>query len=122
MKDLHLGIAALGIVALGIATLALLAAPLTAEEEPLPEGQQAFLDLKCNLCHSVPAAGIEAKTKSEKIKGPNLLAGEWERGLLARFIKQEAEVDGRQHKKEFKGSDEELMALVDWLLEQKTEG
>ena len=91
-------------------------------EESAPAGKQAFMELKCNLCHSVPAAGIESKTKSEKIKGPDLLAGEWDKELLAKFIKKEAKApDGSEHKKEFKGSDEELQALVDWLLEQKAE-
>ena len=36
-------------------------------------------------------------------------------------MKREIDKDGKEHKKEFKGSDEELQALVDWLLEQKAE-
>ena len=34
---------------------------------------------------------------------------------------EEVEQEGKAHKKKFKGSDEELQVLVDWLLEQKAE-
>ncbi len=118
MKRLTLMFTALGIVGLAIVGIA----AAQEAEEKLPAGHQAFLDLKCNMCHSVPAAGIEAKTKSEKMKGADLLAGEWDKDGLVQYIKQESEVDGEKHKKEFKGSDEELQALVDWLLEQKADG
>ena len=109
------------VAVLGVAALALGAVTVAAEEEASPRGQQVAEDLKCTLCHSVPAAGIESKTKSEKMKGADLLTGEWDAELLASYLKQEAKVDGEEHKKEFKGSDEELQVLVDWLLEQKAE-
>ena len=34
---------------------------------------------------------------------------------IAAYARKEAEIDGKQHKKEFKGTDEELQAIVDWL-------
>ncbi len=116
-----MGPKSLVLTAAGCAAAILVAISAVAAEEAVPRGHEVFLEAKCNLCHGVPAAGIEAKTTSEKMKGPDLLAGEWDGGKLAGFIKQEIEVDGRKHKKEFKGSDEELQALVDWLLEQKAE-
>ena len=118
----RLGFAA---AALGIVSLCLVAVSATAEEEgDLPAGHQAFVGLKCNMCHDVSSAGIEAKTKSEKMYGGNLvgLAEKWDAKTLAAYVTQEAEADGKKHKKEFKGSDEELQVLVDWLLEQKAEG
>ena len=113
------------IAALGLAVLALAAVSATAEEEMAPSpGHAAFETLKCNMCHSVSTAGIESKTKSEKMFGGDLvgLGEEWDAAKLATYLNQELEVDGEKHKKEFKGSDEELQALVDWLLEQKAEG
>jgi cytochrome c2 len=88
-----------------------------------PDGKQVFEDEKCNLCHSVSTAGIEAKTKSEKLKGPDLvnLADSYEAKWIVKYVKKEADLDGKTHKKPFKGTDEELQALVDWLLEQKAE-
>ena len=97
--------------------LALATAPLAAASD----GKAVFEAQKCNLCHSVPSAGIEATTKSDKLKGPDLVNLDHEAEWLAKFLKKEVEKDGKSHTKPFKGSDEELKALVDWLLEQKSE-
>ena len=92
--------------------------PVTqAEETPALDGQALFTDThKCNMCHGVPAADIEAKMKSEKMKGPEL-GGKLEKELeeIAAYVRKESEIDGVTHKKEFKGTDEELQAIVDWL-------
>ena len=115
---------AFGFAVLGLAALALVAVSAAAEEEAMAPGHEAFASLKCNMCHAVSSAGIEAKTKSEKMFGGDLvnLAGEWDAEKMRAYINREIEVDGKEHKKEFKGSDEELQAIVDWLLEQKAEG
>lgn len=110
----------------GLMILGLVALSVSAGEEQMPAGQKAFLDMKCSMCHAVSSAGIEAKTTSEKMKGADLVnLAEHETlgdaGHLAKYIRQATELDGVKHKKPFKGSDEELQALVDWLLEQKTE-
>lgn len=71
---------------------------------------------KCNMCHAVPAAGIEAKTKSESMKGGDLGGKiEAEFAEIAAYVRKESELDGKSHKKPFKGTDEELQAIVDWL-------
>ncbi|HEX9734326.1 MAG TPA: cytochrome c [Thermoanaerobaculia bacterium] len=98
--------------------LAVAAAPLAAEES---DGKAVFEAQKCNLCHAVPPAGIEATTKSDKLKGPDLVNLDSEAEWLAQYLKKEVDKDGKSHTKPFKGSDEELTALVDWLLEQKSE-
>lgn len=111
----------------GLAVLGMVAMTAAAGAEEMPTGHTVYLEMKCNMCHAVSSAGIEAKTKSEKMKGPDLvnLAGHEslaDAGALAKYIKQETELNGAEHKKGFKGTDEELQALVDWLLEQKAEG
>ncbi len=87
-----------------------------AEEEAALDGQALFTTHKCNMCHAVPAADIAAKTKSEKMKGADL-GGKIETELaeLAAYVRKEADLDGKTHKKPFKGTDEELQAIVDWL-------
>lgn len=81
------------------------------------DGEVLFTEThKCNMCHAVPAAEIEAKTTSEKMKGPELggkVEAEFE--AFAAYLRKEGDLDGKQHKKEFKGTDEELQAIVDWL-------
>lgn len=93
-------------------------APVAAEDG---DGKAVFEAQKCDLCHAVSSAGIEATTKSEKLKGPDLtgVGDRFEKDWIVKYIKKEADKDGKPHTKPFKGSDEELQALVDWLLEQK---
>lgn len=40
---------------------------------------------------------------------------------IAKFLRGKEKLGGKTHQKPFKGTDEELKALVDWLLEQKAE-
>lgn len=88
-----------------------------------PDGKEVFEDEKCNLCHSVSTQDIKAKTKNENMMGPDLvnLADNYEADWIVKYIKKEAKKEGHSHMKPFKGTDEELQALVDWLLEQKAE-
>lgn len=106
--------------------LAVAALPSMAEEEATEnDGKKIFLGANCNMCHAVPKASIEAKTKSDKLKGPDLLGADpaFDAEWLAQYLRGKEEgKEGQSHSKEFKGSDEELQALVDWLLEQKAEG
>jgi cytochrome c2 len=91
--------------------------PAGAEESA---GKAVFLAEKCNLCHSVETAGIEAKTTSEKMKGGDLSTAttRHEDSWIAQYIRKQIQKDEKDHKKEFKGSDEELQALIGWLKEQ----
>ena len=83
------------------------------------DGQAAFTAQKCNMCHSVPQADIVAKVKSEKMKGPDLPNESREADWIASFVKREVQLDGADHKKEFKGTDEELQAIAAWLIALK---
>ncbi len=85
------------------------------------DGQALFMSGKCNMCHSVSSVEIEATAKSEKMRGPDLamVADFGEKADVAKFLKKEMERNGKNHKIAFKGTDEELQALVDWLLEQR---
>jgi cytochrome c551/c552 len=94
-----------------------LVAPVVAEGD----GKAVFEAQKCDLCHSVSSAGIEATTKSDKMKGPDLVNLTHDAEWLTKYLKKEVDKDGKQHTKPFKGTDEELEALVDWLLAQKSE-
>ncbi len=86
------------------------------------DGREVFLGSRCDSCHSVSTAGIEAKAKSAAMKGPDLvgLSGQRDAAWLTRYLHKQENLDGKSHKVAFKGSDEELAALIDWLLEQKS--
>lgn len=88
-----------------------------AEEKPALDGKKLFVEThKCSMCHAVPAAEIEAKVKTGPMKGADL-GGKLEKRIeeVAAYVRKKSEIDGAQHKKEFKGSDEELQAILDWL-------
>jgi len=94
------------------------ATPAAAQGAKL-DGKAIFLAQKCNLCHSVSTAGIEATTKSEKMKGPDLVNIKHDAKLLNGFLRKTADVKGKKHMKAFTGSDEEMGALIAWLQAQK---
>jgi mono/diheme cytochrome c family protein len=86
----------------------------------VPAGQTAFLENKCNTCHSVDSA--EIAKKSEKMKGPDLSnagaevkSAEWLKGFLLKTEK----LDEKAHKKTWKGTDEQLDAIVKWMMSLK---
>jgi mono/diheme cytochrome c family protein len=86
-----------------------------------PDGKAIFLAQKCNLCHSVSAAGIERQTKSEKVAGPDLTTAtaKHDKAFLEKFLLKQETVDGKKHGKEWKGTPQELDALIDWLKQAK---
>ena len=85
------------------------------------DGKQIFLAQKCNLCHTVSSAGIEATVKSEKLKGPDLagLAAKQDARLLTDFLHKKVAINGKKHGKDFTGSDAELAAVISWLQKQE---
>ena len=97
-----------------VITVAFVAAP---PAFAAPDGKQVFLDQKCNMCHAVSSAGI---TPTSKIKAPDLagLASKEEAAFLTKFIKKEADKNGKKHLKNFTGTDEDLAAVVAWLQKQ----
>ena len=80
------------------------------------DGKETFIQ-NCAECHGVKVAEIEAKTKDSKLKGPDLtnIGEKYQTQWIKRYVKEEVDKDGQAHLKKFKGSDEELQAIVDWL-------
>ena len=104
----------LSVLSLLLAGILLLALPVGAEEPP--PGQKAFVDAKCGTCHGVAAVGIEAKVKSEKMLGSDLSGYTTEDAkTVMAFLRKEAQIEGEDHKKAVKASDEELQVILDWL-------
>ena len=86
------------------------------------DGKETY-EQHCAECHGVKVAKISPTTKKDADRGPDLtgIGEKYQENWIKRYVKMEAENDGKSHKKRFKGSDEELQVLVDWLLEQKAE-
>lgn len=84
-----------------------------------PDGKAIFMAQKCNMCHSVPTAGIEATTKSATMKGPDLVNVKEDAAALNKFLHKETEMNGKKHPKDVKLPDADMKALMDWILAQK---
>lgn len=81
------------------------------------DGKAVFMDKKCNKCHSVSSAAIE---KTSKLKGPDLTteAIKGDAKLLKSYLKKEEMINAKKHGTAFTGSDEELDAVIAWVLQQ----
>ena len=96
-----------------------LAGSTVAEAEESSDGLTLFIAQKCNMCHSVPEVDVAALVKSKKMRGPDMPAESHEPDWIVRYLKREVQLNDKDHKKEFKGTEEELKAIVAWIGELK---
>jgi len=90
-----------------------------ADEKKL-DGKEIFLTKKCEACHAVEKAGIEAKMKITK--APDLSKVDFKdksADFLKKYLMKEEVINDKKHAIKFNGSEEELIALIDWILQQK---
>lgn len=80
-------------------------------------GKALFLANKCNMCHSIASLSIARTSKSEKTKGPDLSAvgGQRTAQWLTAWLQRLEKIEGKTHKKDWKGSDADLAQLVAFL-------
>lgn len=109
-------------------TILLLSVAAAAQAADGPAGKQIFLKAKCNKCHEVSTEGVgkqefpgddeeDEEEESDEHKPPDL-AGVGERHtaeFIDKFIQKKESIEGRKHKRRFKGSETDRKALVDWL-------
>ena len=81
------------------------------------DGKAVFLDKKCNKCHSVSSASIE---KTSKLKGPDLTteAIKGDAKTLKGYLRKQEAINAKKHGTAFTGTDEELDAVIAWVLQQ----
>jgi mono/diheme cytochrome c family protein len=96
-----------------VTIVALYGFAFTIADEKSDDGKKLFVDNKCNMCHTVTVAGIESK----KSDASDLSTTGKDRTVefLTKYLKKEAKLDDKDHKSSFKGTDEDLAKLVDWL-------
>ena len=88
-------------------------------QEQDSDGKQIFMDSKCNMCHTVVSIEITSKKKDAVDLSNAGSVGSTE--LIKLYLLKESKINDKDHKLKFKGADEELNALVNWLLTLKTE-
>jgi hypothetical protein len=91
------------------------------------DGKALFLEFKCNGCHAVQAAGIEAKKiageePDPKEKPPDLsnVGAKKDAAWMRKYLLKQEKLEGKLHKKKFRGTPEQLATLSDWLATQKS--
>jgi hypothetical protein len=95
-------------------------------EEKSEAGKTAFLNNKCNMCHSIESEKIEKTTggyqkSKEKNVPPDLTKigqkhnAEW----ISGYITKKETLDDKKHAKAFRGTNEELEAIANWLASLK---
>lgn len=99
------------------------------------DGKELFLKHKCNECHAISAAGIEVaaeddaggedpfggEEEGEDEEAPDLssVGKEQTAAWIADYLKKKEKLDGKKHRKRFKGPEAELKALSDYLAGMK---
>jgi mono/diheme cytochrome c family protein len=85
-------------------------------------GPKVFEANKCSNCHSVEKVKIARKIQSEKMAGPDLskIGDERDAAWIVKFAMREVEVDGKQHKNEYKGTKDDLQTIANWLASLKS--
>ncbi|HXO18286.1 MAG TPA: c-type cytochrome [Thermoanaerobaculia bacterium] len=88
--------------------------------EPTDAGKAVFLKEKCGLCHAVKSQGLERTLKTSKAKDLSNVGVEREAAWIEKWLKHEEAIDGKKHEKVWKGSDQDLANLIQWLGTLKT--
>lgn len=91
---------------------------ITAEEK---SGKDIFVNSKCNACHSIKSQGIDSKMADKYPELSDFGNKNMEADLVKKYLNKESDLNGKKHAIKFKGSDEELTTLVEWLLTLKKE-
>jgi mono/diheme cytochrome c family protein len=83
------------------------------------DGKKLFTEKKCQSCHTVTSEGIESKKKDAS--DVSNVGAEHNAEFLAKYLLKKEKIDGKEHKAAWKGTDEELKTLTEWLATLKTE-
>ena len=83
-------------------------------------GKDIFLAKSCNNCHSVTSQGIQKKGEGEtKPVDLSKAAVGHDVKWLTGWMNKEESLNGKKHRKTWKGTDDELASLVKWLASLK---
>jgi hypothetical protein len=110
---------------------------LVPSESAAEDGKDLFIKHKCNECHSIKTAAIEVKPsddageedpfggeeEGEEDEAPDLssVGKEQDAAWIADYLKKKVKLDGKKHRKRFKGSDAELKTISTFLAGMKAD-
>ena len=79
-----------------------------------PAGKKVFVDSKCGTCHAVESAKLVTKSKKP---APDLssIGTAKKADFLHKYLMKQEKIEGKAHPVAFKGSEEDLKKLTEWL-------
>lgn len=88
------------------------------------DGKTLFVENKCNSCHTISAQGVRKAKGDEEENGkkpPDLshVGKEQNARWIKGYLMKTETLNGKKHKKAWKGSDADLTTLADWLASLK---
>ena len=103
------------IIALSIMAGLMFGLSLSVQAEGAKDGKTIFADAKCSDCHSVDAQSIEAKKKTDKTVDLSKAGEKNDAAFITKYLKKDAELNGKKHPVAFKGEAADLETLATWL-------
>lgn len=82
------------------------------------DGKNIFIDAKCNNCHT--ATSMDITSKKDDATDLSNVGTVGDAQLIKSYLLKEAKINDKEHKTKFKGTEEELNNLVNWLFTLKT--
>ncbi len=82
-----------------------------------PDAQGTWAEQKCGRCHSLTAAGLEAKPTGKNKGGDlsDMAKRGFSQDAVVRFLRKETVLREKKHPRRFDGSRYEVERLVKWL-------
>ncbi len=88
-------------------------------------GKKVFMDSKCTTCHTVQSQAITMKTTKKNMVDLSSVGTVYQANFIEKFLTKQEKIEDKSHPQAFKGSDEQLEQLAEWLTslkQEKTEG
>lgn len=105
-------------VSFGLISLVIIWALKAQNQVDSKDPKVIFVEAKCNTCHSVASWEIAQKNKSANNKAPDLSKVKYDidKEFYKKYLLKEETLNNKKHPIAFKGSNEDLDAIVSALL------
>lgn len=80
------------------------------------DGKTIFEEAKCTACHGIQSQGVEAKKKSDKNPDLSKITAGKDIEFWAKYMKKDESLNNKKHPIPFKGSDDDLKVMMEWLM------
>jgi cytochrome c551/c552 len=80
------------------------------------DGKTIFEESKCTACHGIETQGVEAKKKSDKNPDLSKITEGHDIEFWTKYMKKDESLNNKKHPIPFRGSDEDLNTMMEWLM------